>query len=182
MQGLNELGKGRGNRGVSVFRDQEGAMGPPQRIVEQRYLPMTLTHTTPHEQTRRVYQPGEKGVAIRGKGKGKGFNLPEASHVPVYNGTRQQYAANDGRYMGASLADKVDAEARRGGARRVEVVIERDNDRLVQAAAQSLAFSLSKNTQRAYGGNFNLFLGFCTNACIAGSLTGPISARACTRK
>ena len=123
---------------------------------------MTLTRTPPYEQTRRVYQPGEKGVAIRGKGKGKGLDLPEASHVPVYNGTRQQYAANDGRYMGVSLADKVNAEARRGGTRRVEVVIERDNNgRLVQAAAQSLAFSLSKNTRRAYGGNFNLFLGFC---------------------
>ena len=130
---------------------------------------MTLT---PYEQTRRVYQPGEKGVAIRGKGKGKGFDLPEASHVPVYNGTRQQYAANDGRYMGASLADKVEAEARRGGARRVEVVIERDNDRLVQAAAQSLAFSLSKNTQRAYGGNFNLFLGFCKRQNLSPFLDG----------
>ena len=90
-QGFNELGRGRGNHGVSVFRDQEGAMGPPQRIVEQRYLPMTLTRTTPYEQTRRVYQPGEKRVAIRGKGKGKGLDLPEASHVPLYNGTRQQY-------------------------------------------------------------------------------------------
>ena len=147
-------------------------MGPPPRIVEQRYLPMTLTPMRPYEQTRRVYQPGEKGVAIRGKGKGKGFDLPEASHVPVYNGTRQQYAANDGRYMGASLADKVDAEARRGGARRVEVVIERDNDRLVQAAAQSLAFSLSKNTQRAYGGNFNLFLGFCKRQNLSPFLDG----------
>ena len=172
MQCLNELGRGRGNRGVSVFRDQEGAMGPPQRIVEQRYRPMTLTPMMPYEQTRRVYQPGEKGVAIRGKGKGKGFDLPEASHVPVYNGTRQQYAANDGRYMGASLADKVEAEARRGGARRVEVVIERDNDRLVQAAAQSLAFSLSKNTQRAYGGNFNLFLGFCKRQNLSPFLDG----------
>ena len=115
-------------------------MGPPQRIVEQRYLPMTLTRTTPYEQTRRVYRPGEKGVAISGKGKGKGLDLPKATHVPLYNGTRQQYATNDDRYMGASLADKVDAEARRGGARRVEVVIERDDDRLVQAAAQTLAF------------------------------------------
>ena len=170
--GLNELGRERGNRGVSVFRDQEGAMGPPPRIGEQRYLPMTLTPMMPYEQTRRVYRPGEKGVAIRGKGKGKGFDLPEASHVPVYNGTRQQYAANDGRYMGASLADKVEAEARRGGARRVEVVIERDNDRLVQAAAQSLAFSLSKNTQRAYGGNFNLFLGFCKRQNLSPFLDG----------
>ena len=74
--------------------------------------------------------------------------------------------------MGASLADKVDAEARRGVARRVEVVIERDDNRLVQAAAQSLAFSLSKNTRRAYGGNFNLFLGFCKRQNLSPFLDG----------
>ena len=170
--GFSEIGRGRGSHGGSVFRDREGTMGPPQRIVEPRYQPMALTRTTPYDQTRRVYQPGEKGFAIGGKGKGKGLGLPTATHVPLYNGTRREYAANGDRYMGASLADKVDAAARRGGARRVEVVIERDDDRLAQAAAQTLAFSLSKNTQRAYGGNFNLFLGFCERQNLSPFLDG----------
>ena len=168
--GFSERGRARGSHGGSVFRDREGTMGSPQRIIEPRYLPMTLTRATLYEQTRHVYQPGEKGFAIGGKGKGKGPGLPAATHGP-----RREYApneSNDGRYMGASLADKVDAAAQRGGARRVEVVIERNDDRLVQAAAQTLAFSLSKNTQRAYGGNFNLFLGFCQRQNLSPFLDG----------
>jgi hypothetical protein len=74
--------------------------------------------------------------------------------------------------MGASLADKVDAAAQRGGAKRVEVVIERNDDRLAQAAARALAFSLSKNTQRAYGGNFSFFLGFCQRQSLSPFLDG----------
>ena len=46
------------------------------------------------------------------------------------------------------------------------------DDRLVLAAAQTLAFSLSKNTQRAYGGNFNFFLGFCERQALSPFLDG----------
>ena len=54
----------------------------------------------------------------------------------------------------------------------MEVVIERNDDRLAQAAARALAFSLSKNTQRAYGGNFSFFLGFCQRQNLSPFLDG----------
>jgi len=82
------------------------------------------------------------------------------------------YAPNVGKYMGTSLADKVDAAAQTGRSRRVELVIDGNDDRLLLAAAQTLAFSLSKNTQRAYGGNFNFFLGFCQRQNLSPFLDG----------
>jgi hypothetical protein len=54
----------------------------------------------------------------------------------------------------------VEAAPARTNHRRVEVFIDPYDDRLVQAAAHTLAFSLAKNTQRTYGGNFDFFLGF----------------------
>ena len=74
--------------------------------------------------------------------------------------------------MGSSLATKVATAAQRTNARRVEVTIGKYDDRLVLAAAQTLAFSLSKNTQRAYGGNFNFFLGFCERQALSPFLDG----------
>jgi hypothetical protein len=58
------------------------------------------------------------------------------------------------------LSEKVDAAKLRNG-RRVEVVIAWDDNRLVLAAARTLAESMAKNTTRTYAGNFDLFLGFC---------------------
>ena len=56
----------------------------------------------------------------------------------------------------------------------MEVVIERNDDRLAQAAARALTFSLSKNTQplRAYGGNFSFFLGCCQRQNLSPFLVG----------
>ena len=76
------------------------------------------------------------------------------------------------RFVGSSLATKVATAAQRTNARRVEVTIGKYDDRLVLAAAQTLAFSLSKNTQRAYGGNFNFFLGFCERQALSPFLDG----------
>lgn len=56
--------------------------------------------------------------------------------------------------------------------RRVEVVITRDNDILVQASARTLSHSLSKNTNRTYANNFALFLGFCERQNLSPVLNG----------
>ena len=75
-------------------------------------------------------------------------------------------------FMSRGLADKVEAAATRTNARRVETFIDKHDDRLVQAAAHTLAFSLAKNTQRAYGVNFNFFLGFCERQSLSPFLDG----------
>ena len=70
------------------------------------------------------------------------------------------YLSFERNFLGPSLSDKVDAAKSRNG-RRVEVVIAWDDNRLVLAAARTLAESMAKNTTRTYAGNFDLFLGFC---------------------
>jgi hypothetical protein len=119
-----------------------------------------------------------------GKGKGKGKNhayqeqsFPEESkYEPQHRwdtspeGSRNA-GLHDFRFSGPSLADKVKAIAEKKG-RRTEVVITRDDDRLIQAAARTLAHSLSQNTNRTYASNFELFLGFCVRQNLSPVLNG----------
>jgi hypothetical protein len=56
--------------------------------------------------------------------------------------------------------------------RRLEVVIDKNDNRLLQAAAKTLVHSMSQNTNRTYANNFVLFLGFCTRQGISPVLNG----------
>ena len=121
----------------------------------------------------------------KGKGKGKGGNhehhqqwFPEEcsdDHRHQNWDTRPKPNQNVGLhafgFSGHSLADKVKAAAERRG-RRIEVVITRDDDRLIQAAARTLAHSMSQNTNRTYANNFELFLGFCQRQNLSPVLNG----------
>ncbi len=74
-------------------------------------------------------------------------------------------------FLGLSLAEKTQNAAERKG-RRIEVIITKNDDRLVQAATRTLAHSLSKNTNRAYTSNFQLPLGFCARQNLSPVLNG----------
>ena len=120
------------------------------------------------------------------KGKGKGKNhayheqlFPEESKYEphqhhrwdTHSGGSHNEGLHDFRFSGPSLADKVKANAVRKE-RRIEVVITREDDRLIQAAARTLAHSLSQNTNRTYANNFELFLGFCVRQNLSPVLNG----------
>ena len=120
-----------------------------------------------------------------GKGKGKGRiyanrqqssfeennNDPQLHHWDTRHDQNQNTGLQEFRFSGPSLVDKMKAVAERKG-RRVEVVITRDNDILVQASARTLSHSLSQNTNRTYASNFALFLGFCERQNLSPVLNG----------
>jgi len=119
-----------------------------------------------------------------GKGKGKGSTYvnrqqlcfeensdPQLHHWDTRHEQNQNADLHEFRFSGPSLADKMKAVAEKKG-RRVEVVITRDNDILVQASARTLSHSLSKNTNRTYANNFALFLGFCERQNLSPVLNG----------
>ena len=120
-----------------------------------------------------------------GKGKGKGriyvnrqqlcfeenSNDPQLHHWDTRHEQNQNAYLHEFRFSGPSLADKMKAVAERKG-RRVEVVITRDNDILIQASARTLSHSLSQNTNRTYANNFALFLSFCERQNLSPVLNG----------
>ena len=112
------------------------------------------------------YEPSQQS---KGGGKGKGWMHSSHQETVRKEGysrgshnveSSTNYLSFERNFLGPSMSDKVNAAKSRNG-RRVEVVIAWDDNRLVLAAARTLAESMAKNTTRTYAGNFDLFLGFC---------------------
>ena len=127
--------------------------------------------------TQDSYEPRHRD---KGGGKGKGWTRPSyhesaqkegysrGSHSVV---SSTNYSSLERSFLGPSLSDKINAAKSRNG-RRVEVVIAKDDNRLLLAAAKTLAESMAKNTTRTYAGNFDLFLGFCDRQNLSPVLNG----------
>ena len=180
----NSVSKGpsaMGGRGFGVQRQRmEAQLSPAKQALASTLVAADLFKSPINNRPSPAYNRWE---SAKGKGKGKGqvyheqLTLEERMYEPQHHrwDTRQEGSQNTGlhdlRFSGPSLADKVKAVAEKKG-RRMEVVITRDDDRLVQAAARTLAHSLSQNTNRTYANNFELFLGFCVRQNLSPVLNG----------
>ena len=188
------------HHGTSVFTDQlvtgggnkPTKSGPDPRIGKGGYAKTRSSH---EQETQRFddARTGPQGTGKGGRGsslysvdldKNPVNNAPSAAYGRWTQGPGKGYGKGgksagvcaptdwSKSFMAKGLADKVEAAANRTNSRRVETVIDKYDNRLVQAAAHTLAFSLAKNTQRAYGGNFNFFLGFCERQGLSPFLDG----------
>ena len=73
--------------------------------------------------------------------------------------------------MGPSMATKIaQAELRTG--RRIETVIDRNDDRLQQISAWTLANSMASNTRDTYDKNLRFWLSYCTRQNLSPILDG----------